>query len=418
MRVVAGGGSSGKCPQRGVRGAHRGLPRALGVKRGLARHRPGRDRAHTVLGQGPGLVGADDIGGAEGLHGAQALDQRAPAGQRAHRDSQRQRDDRQQTLRHVSCQQADREHDAVLERQAGTEDRDRNKGDGHRDRDRGDQPCDPANLSLQGAGLFLDSLGQCGDAPQLGVHPGRKHDALRLPTGGTRAAEQEIPRGDPRYARIDQLRRAQRRSRLARERGEIHLEGTRDQAHVGGDSVALLDDHHVTGNQLSGQDRRRLSIAQDPDPLRQEVRQRLHRPLRLHLLHECEQGVEHDHQKDGDGDGLTADRERQRRREPQQQREWVGQLACQLTRPLRPPRRRNSLGPYWISRRRASPRERPTGEARRSRMSNSTLSVASTSTGCCAGATIGAVGRKRHPAVPLAGSTAGQALREQRLAGV
>ena len=72
--------------------------------------------------------------------------------------------------------------------------------------------------------------------------------------GGARAAEQEIPRGDPRDARVDQLRRAQRRRRLAVERGQVHLDGTGDQAHVGGDAIALLDEHHVAGDQLGGHD--------------------------------------------------------------------------------------------------------------------------------------------------------------------
>ncbi len=67
---------------------------------------------------------------------------------------------------------------------------------------------------------------------------------------------------------------------------------------------------------------------------------------------------------------------------------------------LRPPRRRSSLGPYWISRRRASAADRPTGEARRSRISNSTLSVASTSTDRCAGAPSALSGRRCTRARP------------------
>ena len=134
-------------------------------------------------------------------------------------------------------------------------------------RDPGDQPRDPAHLALQRARLLLDALGQRGDAAELGVHAGREHDALRLPAGGARAAEQEVPRGDPRDARVDELRRAQRRCRLARERREVHLDGARDQAHVGRDPIALLDEHHVAGDQLGGQDRRGLPVAQHPDVL-------------------------------------------------------------------------------------------------------------------------------------------------------
>ena len=51
---------------------------------------------------------------------------------------------------------------------------------------------------------------------------------------------------------------------------------------------------------------------------------------------------------------------------------------------FRPPRRRSSLGPYCISRRSASRVESPVRELRKSRSSNSTLSVMSMSTASCA----------------------------------
>jgi hypothetical protein len=54
----------------------------------------------------------------------------------------------------------------------------------------------------------------------------------------------------------------------------------------------------------------------------------------LELLDERERSVEQDHQDDGDADRPAADNERQQRRHPQQQRERMGQLTRQLTRPF------------------------------------------------------------------------------------
>ena len=57
-----------------------------------------RDGAHPVLGQRPGLVGADHGRRAERLDRAKPLDERAAAGEPPHADGERERDRRQQAL--------------------------------------------------------------------------------------------------------------------------------------------------------------------------------------------------------------------------------------------------------------------------------------------------------------------------------
>jgi hypothetical protein len=99
------------------------------------------------------------------------------------------------TLGHVTREQADGEHDAVLRREAGTEDREWHERYGHPDGDRGDQPRDAADLALEWAGLCLDALGESGDPSELGVHAGREHDRVRLAPGSAGAAEDEIACG-------------------------------------------------------------------------------------------------------------------------------------------------------------------------------------------------------------------------------
>ena len=72
------------CASASKRSSRCGLP-VLGAERDLAFERPHRDRAHAVLGQRAGLVGADHVGRAERLDRAEALDQRAAACEQARR---------------------------------------------------------------------------------------------------------------------------------------------------------------------------------------------------------------------------------------------------------------------------------------------------------------------------------------------
>jgi hypothetical protein len=78
--------------------------------------------------------------------------------------------------------------------------------------------------------------------------------------------------------------------------------------------------------------------------------------LRVALLNECDRSVQHDDRHHRDTDRDAADDELQQRRHPQQQRQRVRELPCQLSRPLHaPPGAGESwLGPYCARRRCAS----------------------------------------------------------------
>ena len=139
----------------------------------LPERRPDPDRPHPVLGQRARLVGADDVGGAERLDRAQPLDERAAAGEHRHADGERERDRRQQALGDVGDDQADREVERVLERQAGDEPADRQEREADEHGDERDQPGDAAHLPLERAQLRLDPLGERGDPAELRLHAGR-----------------------------------------------------------------------------------------------------------------------------------------------------------------------------------------------------------------------------------------------------
>ena len=143
--------------------------------------------AHPVLGQRPGLVGADDACRSERFDGAQALDDRAAADQLARADGKCQGDYRQQAFGHESDQQSDGEDDRVANRESGDKGRDRHERRGREDGDQRDQPGDLAHLPLERRFVALNALGEARDPPQLGLHPGREDDgaSLSLGAGGT-----------------------------------------------------------------------------------------------------------------------------------------------------------------------------------------------------------------------------------------
>ena len=156
------------------------------------------------------------------------------------------------------------------------------------------------------------------------------------PPRQVRAAEHQVPGIQTRQVPVDEIGRAQHRHGLSRQRREVHLDGAGEQAHVCGDAVPLLQQDDVAGHQLGRLDPRRGAVAQHPDVLGHVACQRLHRTLGLLLLHERKRRVQQDHEQHGDGDRLVAHGQGQARRQPQQQRQRVGQLARQLTRPAAP----------------------------------------------------------------------------------
>ena len=332
-RVVASRRRLGKRRQR-WRARAGGRLRSVRLDARCAVRGPRFDRAHPVLGQRAGLVGADHIGGPERLDRAQALDQSATAREQPHGDRERERDHRQQPLGHVAGQQPDREHDAVLDRKPGPEDRDRHERNRHPHRDPSDQPSDATHLPLERAGLLLDTLGQRRDATKLGVHAGREHHRLGLATGARRATEHKVAGDQARNVHVLEFGRSQHRYRLARERREIDLNRAGQQPHVGRDPLALLQQHDISRDQLNRLNHPRRAVAKNGGVLGHVPRQRLDRALGLQLLNERERRVQNDHEHHRDPDGLAADQERQPSRQPQQQRQRMGQLTRKLTRPL------------------------------------------------------------------------------------
>ena len=160
------------------------------------------DRPHPVLGQRSGLVGADHGRRAQGLDGAQALDERSPAGQARDADGKREGDGRQESLRDVGHDQADRERRRVLEWKAG-ERATRAAGRPRRRRRPPPRSATPPGAPGPRSGSAPGGRPQTG--PRSGrapSHAGREDERPGLPADARRAAEDETRRVDDRAAGV------------------------------------------------------------------------------------------------------------------------------------------------------------------------------------------------------------------------
>ena len=301
--------------------------------RGLAGISPDRGRLHAVLGQRPRLVGADDGCRAERLDRAQPLDERARASERPHPDRQREGDRGQKALGHVRDDQADRERERVGERKAGHERTEREEDEAGRhgdDRDQPGHPLAPAARAGSPRARPAATALRSARAPSASRWPRRRPAPLRR---CRRAAEDEVPRLERWRARVDELRGARDRGRLAGQRGDVHLDGALEQPRIRRDAVALVEQENVAGHEQPRLDHLAPAVAQDARLRREVERERLDRALGLPLLQERERRVEQDHADDRGRQHGRPGHEREQGGDPEEEREGMGQLAEQLAGP-------------------------------------------------------------------------------------
>ena len=221
-----------------------------------------------------------------------------------------------------------------MDREPGCERRQRDEADAEDDGDPGDQPGDSPDLALEWALLGLDPLRERSDPPELGAHPGRVDEGLRVSATAGCPAEDELPGLNEGPIRVDEVGRAHHAGRLARQRGHVDFHGARDQAGVGRDAIALGDHQHIAADKLASLDLVPLPVTDYGGVGRQELLQRLDSALGLLLLDEGEPGVEDDHDDHGDRHRGDARGRCQRRRPPEEQRQWMRELPSQLAWPV------------------------------------------------------------------------------------
>src|SRR5581483_675694 len=166
-----------------------------------------------------------------------------------------------------------------------------------------------------------------------GLHPGRVDERLGLTADTRSAAEHKLPRLDERAGLVVVFGGTHDRLRLPRQRREVHLDGSVEYTRVGGDAISLDDDEEVSWNERGSVDQLSPAVANHGRLWWQVAAQSLDRPLRLTLLRKREERVQDDHGHDRLPTHRRAPENRQHSGQPEQQRQRVRQLICELTRP-------------------------------------------------------------------------------------
>jgi hypothetical protein len=286
-----------------------------------------RDHRHLVLGEGPGLVGADDRRRAQGLDRRQPPDHRAAARHALDADRQRDRHRYRQALGDDADDLAYPEHhDLTQGHAAGQPDREHQR-EQHRGSDDhvATEPRDPA---LEGRRRVGGGGGAASDPAQLGRAAGRDHHRAG-PAGGHVGAGVDHARAVGQRGvgreRDDVLGH---RQRLAGQRrlGDLQR-GVIEHPGVGRHRVAGVEHDHVARHQLPGLDQRLGATADHPRAMHLEAAQRRQRPLGAALLERADDRVQDHHDDDHQGVAPVIERHRDRRRHAQQVDERARELA-------------------------------------------------------------------------------------------
>ncbi|MNK80316.1 hypothetical protein D3C87_1000230 [compost metagenome] len=253
---------------------------------------------HLVAREGTGLVGADDRHRAQGFGGGEATDEGAPAGHAAHADGEHDGDHDGKALGHGGHRERDGHVEHLGHVAAGEDAEQPDHDDGDQHQDAYLAPKLP-HAALQGRGPFGGGHVR-GDLAHLGGHAGRHHHATATAAGDHRVhvghidaiAQRQVPFGK-RGGVLGIRDGFSREARLVD--GQL---GRREQADVGGQAIARLQEEHVPGNDFRGQELMDDPGSPDPRPRTREPAQGLDGVGGLGLLDEADGRVEEEHGHD------------------------------------------------------------------------------------------------------------------------
>ena len=259
---------------------------------------------HFVLGQGTGLVGADDLGAAQRLHCGEPPDHGVPLAHVGDADAQHHRHHRGQPLGYRRHRQRYRHHKGAQDGGQGivshyhqVENKDEHADGHHQLGQRGTQL---GQLPLQRR-LILFRLGQhAGDLAHLRVHAGGGDDgaAAAVDHGAAHVAH-VFPVAQRHVLPCQQLRRLGGGHALAGESGLLDLQrDALQQPPIGGDGVSGLQHHHIPGHQLAVLHHGLVAVPQHLAFGGGHGLERLNGGLGLALLHHAEHGVQQHHGQD------------------------------------------------------------------------------------------------------------------------
>ena len=285
----------------------------VGVVEGLAAGAEAPDH-HAVLGQGPGLVGADHGGGSDRLHGGDAPGEHVALGDAPGAEREEDGEHHRELLGEHRHRQGDAREQAVDPLVPG-EAPGQHQDHAEAEAPRGDDADDARDLALQGGRLRRDGSEAHPDLADLGARAGGSHlgdaaapydqrpgvDEGRVVAAGGRgrasagaALAAALAHGD----------------RLAGEERLVDREVVRvEDLGVGGHAVALDEDHHVAARHLAPGDPPLLAAADHQRPGAREVLQRAEGVLGLALL--VEGDADHHHHEGEERERLAGVAEQQ-----------------------------------------------------------------------------------------------------------
>ena len=284
----------------------------VGVAAGVVHH------GHLVLGQGAGLVRADDLGAAQRFDGGQFADDRIALGHIGHADGKHHRDHGRQTLGDGGHSQGDSHHEGgqhgiQIKPPGGDQVEHKNE---HADAQHqlGQGLAQLVQLFLQRGLLLLGSGQRARDLAHLGIHAGAGDQRLAAAIdhrGAHITHVFAVAQGHILLAvqvqRFDDL---MHRHALAGQGRFLDLQaGALQQAAVGGHCIAGFQHHHVTGHQLVGMQQHLFAVAQHLAGGGSHRLQGFNGRFGLALLVDAQDSVEQHHDQDDEHFGEAFARE-------------------------------------------------------------------------------------------------------------
>ena len=290
--------------QSGVRAQGHGGGGAVAVAAVIVHH------GHFVLGQGAGLIRADDLGTAQRLHGGQAADNGAALGHIGDADAQHHCHHGSKALGDGGHRQRHSDHEGVkrhVQRKL-TGPQQLHAENQHADHQHqlGQHAGQLGQLPLQGR-LALLGVGQrVGDLAHLRIHAGLgdHHAAAAIDHGGAHV-DHVLPVAQGHILRvilqIQDVNEFGHRHRLAGKGGLLHLHaGALQHAAVRRNGVAGLQQHHIAHHQFLAADGDGLAVPQHLTGGGSHLLQGLDGLFRLALLIHAQHGVDDDHKQNND----------------------------------------------------------------------------------------------------------------------
>ena len=286
--------------QLGVRAQGHGPSRPLQISE-MIHHR------HLILGQGAGLVRANDLCAAQRLHRSEPPYDGIPLGHIGNADGQHHRHHRGEPFRNGRHRQRHRHHKGIHHHTGG-------EGPGpqklHAENHQADPQHQPgqhfgqlAQLPLQRRLPILGLRQRTSDFTHLRVHArGSDHGRAPAIDHGGPHIDHVLPvsQGDvlPALPEMDEVYELIDRNGLSRESRLFDFEACALQnPPVGGDSVAGLQQHHIACHQIFTADGHHLTIPQNLGGGCGHLLQRLNGFLRLVLLIHSQDSIDHHHEE-------------------------------------------------------------------------------------------------------------------------